>query len=365
MNKILIITREFPPHVIGGAGFHSFFLAKSFLENNIKVTVFSAYNGSKDITETVLVNNNNFDINRITYFNKIIPRIWFNRKIIKILRNIDLTDYDAIISHEYIDFTKIKFGGKKILKTHINIFKKSEEYKEKKILHFFMNYFIWPFERSLEKKSLFSADIIIHNSRLTRNLYIQKFPELKKIEQQVVYNGVESDKFEFCVDKKKYFLFVGGDSRRKGFNNILKLAKLLPDDFTIKIAGTMNKKNRNIVNNIHNIEYIGKISQSDLIHYYKNALVLVHPCFYEPFGNVIFEALACGSLAIISNEKYCGAAEIIPNSFSIRVDPYDIKINLDELKNKLSKINRKELAAFIKQNSWNLHCNKIINLILK
>jgi glycogen synthase len=362
--KILIISREFPPHVVGGAGYHSYYLAKSFLKLNDEVMVYSAINNPTFKKETNLLKNSLFNIERINYFNKLAPRIWFNKKIIKELNKINLKKFDVIISHEYIEFDKIRFSGKKILKTHYNLFKKHEEFNKNKILHFLLNSFLWSFERKLEKKALFSADAIVHNSLLTQKLYREKFPDFLKKKQIVIYNGIDVKKFVFGNSKKKYFLFVGDDSLRKGLDNVIEFAKIIPGNYNVKIIGSINSKNLKKINNIKNINYIGKLKQEQLIKHYQQAQALIYPCFYEPFGNVIFESLACGTPVIIPKKNFCGASEIIPNDFCVKINHNRIKYNQEELNKASRNVIERKIKRFFKQYSWEKHCMQLKKFIL-
>jgi UDP-glucose:(heptosyl)LPS alpha-1,3-glucosyltransferase len=47
----------------------------------------------------------------------------------------------------------------------------------------------------------------------------------------------------------------------------------------------------------------------NVVPYYQCADLLVHPCLYDPFSNVVLEAMACG-LGVITNQ-YNGANELI------------------------------------------------------
>ena len=113
------------------------------------------------------------------------------------------------------------------------------------------------------------------------------------------------------------------------------------------------------------IEYIGDVSNNQLINLYSNAKILIFPSFYEGFGLPPLEAMSCKCPVIISDipvlkELYKDSALYInPN------DIQDIKnmiiklLNDDQLRNDLIQRGLEQSKKY----SWKKSANKIISLI--
>lgn len=146
---------------------------------------------------------------------------------------------------------------------------------------------------------------------------------LKKEKAQVVWNGssggVDLKRFDYSKRstyrkeiRSKYglsesdfvFGFVGRITRDKGINELLEAffdienAKLLMVGETEGIS-TLNQQLYNVSVENSNIIYVGQIK--DVEKYYAALDVLILPSYREGFGNVIIEAAAMGTPAIVSN----------------------------------------------------------------
>ena len=162
-------------------------------------------------------------------------------------------------------------------------------------------------------------------------------------------------------------MFVGGNSKRKNLKNlILAFIKLNNKKIKLKIVGNMvNHLKSDNISEHENIEYLGDISNEELIGLYTHAKMLVFPSFYEGFGLPPLEAISFSCPTILSDIPVL--KEIYGESVSY-VDPY----SADDIKNKISKLlNDNELrdemiSLGLKQSkkySWNKSAMKIIDLI--
>ncbi len=96
--------------------------------------------------------------------------------------------------------------------------------------------------------------------------------------------------------------------------------------FKLKLAGTLNGENEkqwlsSLIENADNIEYVGMLSDEQLISYYRRAKVFALPSLVEGVGMVALEAAAYGAEVVLTNigapkEYWDGHAEL--------VNPYDV-----------------------------------------
>lgn len=110
--------------------------------------------------------------------------------------------------------------------------------------------------------------------------------------------------FGFSADKT-HFLFVSTGHARKGLSLLLKVFEQLnPDVYALHIAGSGPPKHMTIPPHVH---FLGFVPEPQTL--YAAADALVHPARYEPFGQVVSEAIACGLPVLISDGT--GAKEVV------------------------------------------------------
>jgi len=140
------------------------------------------------------------------------------------------------------------------------------------------------------------------------------------------------------VDNDPYFLFVGRISVEKNIEFLIQLAiklKNINSKIRIKIIGTgpdyeeLNLKITDL--NLNNVLVLGSIKWDNLGVYYSNALGLILPSFFEPWGMVANEAFYHNVPVICS--KFCGCADdlvinefngIVLKDYSLSMPDYDI-----------------------------------------
>ncbi|WP_207780123.1 glycosyltransferase family 4 protein [Pokkaliibacter plantistimulans] len=167
---------------------------------------------------------------------------------------------------------------------------------------------------------------VICNSQMVKNDILRHF-DIDPAKLHVIYNGVDTSIFNpnvtsFRVEYRQRFgipaeapclLFVGSGFLRKGLMCVLRaMAESPRKDLHLIVVGRDKQQRQyqhfcekhRFANRIH---FVGV--QKDVRPYYGAADVLVHPALYDPFPNVIWEALACG-LPIITSSS-CGGAELI------------------------------------------------------
>lgn len=105
------------------------------------------------------------------------------------------------------------------------------------------------------------------------------------------------------------FLFIGSGYERKGLDRVLDA---LPSACWLLVVGKDKDEGRyrrqaERLGIAGRIRFVG--AQRDVLPFYGAADVFVFPTRYEPFGNVVLEAMACGLPVITTTD--CGAADLL------------------------------------------------------
>jgi len=116
---------------------------------------------------------------------------------------------------------------------------------------------------------------------------------------EVIKPGIPHGFESYKMGKKEHFvLFVGRLAKQKGLDYLIAAAKELPDvKFLLAGRGEEEKRLKSIAP--PNVEFLGFVSQKELIELYAKAQIFCLPSVGEGFGLVLLEAMASGC-AIIS-----------------------------------------------------------------
>ena len=232
----------------------------------------------------------------------------------------------------------------------------------------------------IEKQMFSNAKKIIANSEMVKQQIISTYAiDPKKIE--VIYNGVplkplsdfESIKKEFLIKDEKILLYVGSGFKRKGVEEVLEIiSKLKYKSIKCFIVGKEKKLNY-YKNRAEELGIKDKIiftgPRTDVDKFYSMADIFLFPTHYEPFSNVILEAMSFKNAVFTTQQN--GAAEILDTSFVMQ-QPKDFAVvqKIDDLlcdENQLFKIkerNIQQVQSFsIEKNVKNTL--KIINEMLE
>jgi len=193
----------------------------------------------------------------------------------------------------------------------------------------------------LEKRCFSNAKKIIANSKMIKQQIIDTYAiSPKKIE--VVYNGVTVEpverqsarqklESEFGLESKneKILLYVGSGFKRKGVKEMLELLAMIQDKpFKAFIVGKEKKLSEYQALTVSlglekKVVFTGP--RDDVATFYAAADIFLFPTRYEPFSNVILEAMAYGNAVITTRQN--GASEILSDTFVMH-SPSDTTILL-------------------------------------
>ena len=217
----------------------------------------------------------------------------------------------------------------------------------------------------LEKKCFNRAEKIIANSKMIREQIIDEY-NIDPTKIKVIYNGISHCKIDYKASweklssefhlqmNTKIILFVGSGFKRKGVDEFLQiLSKLEYQDFKAFIVGKEKKMNSyrfraNELGLKEKVFFTGSIRNVN--DFYVVADVFILPTRYEPFSNVILEAMSFGS--IVFTTKQNGAHEIISDEFIMsHSEDFSVVNKIDALLNDPVLLNKhKELNIKVAKN---------------
>lgn len=190
----------------------------------------------------------------------------------------------------------------------------------------------------LEKRCFNNSKKIIANSKRVKEEIIEYYGiDENKIE--VIYNGVnlpsKIDKDgaklklsqEFGIDRDTpIILYVGSGFERKGVAQFLEIISKLESEFVAFVVGKEKRLDRykKLAKDLRveqKVIFTG--ARSDVEEFYSASDIFLFPTKYEPFSNVVLEALSYGSVVFTTVQN--GASEIL-DSYFVMESPNDIEI---------------------------------------
>jgi glycosyltransferase involved in cell wall biosynthesis len=154
----------------------------------------------------------------------------------------------------------------------------------------------------------------------------------------VVYNGIDIDKWEFANNPSDYYFWYGRICPEKGTHTAIEAATKLGKK--IYLAGPKSNMEYYInevaplINN-QNVVYLGHLNQVEVNQWLKNARALLFTSTWdEPYGLTIAESLASGTPVVSWNKG--AAPEILTNKTGRVVAPF----NMVEFQNALIEIEK-------------------------
>lgn len=157
--------------------------------------------------------------------------------------------------------------------------------------------------------------------------------------RQTIINGIDLDVFkpkDNC-DAVRDSLGVGSRymilavatvwSRTKGFDDLMSLSSLLPDQSVIVVVGLTAKQIKKLPDNMIGIKRTENIDQ--LVEMYSTADVFINPTYQDTLPTVNIEALACGTPVITYDTG--GSADIIDSVTGVVLRRGDVHSLLEKI----------------------------------
>lgn len=194
-----------------------------------------------------------------------------------------------------------------------------------------------------EKMALKWADVITVGSK-------QGYDYYSKLAKKAIYipNAINIASLSTSVDRRfdKQVIFAGRLSKEKGIFTILELAKKLPADVHLLIAGGGPEKDfvEKISNSLSNIHFIGYQEKNSIISLIRGSDVLIQPSLSEGISSTILESMACKTPVIATNVG--GNKELlIHNKTGILINEHSSDMLLREILDLLSNKQKAENLA--------------------
>ena len=228
----------------------------------------------------------------------------------------------------------------------------------------------------LDRMGIRRASFIISISENTKRDIVRfwKIPE-DKIE--VIYNGIDRDKFKpRKVEPSPHIIYVGSERPRKNLVRLIEafgeVKRVYPELKLVKVGGwgrsrvfrEMTMKKIKELSLEDDVIFTGDVDDEKLSELYSSSLLLVYPSLYEGFGLPPLEAMACGCPVCASNTS--SIPEVVGDA-GVLFDPYSV----EDMKNAIVKVLSDETfrRSLIEKGfervsmfSWERTCEMTLNL---
>lgn len=300
--NILVLSREFPPYVLGGISYHLKNLYNEITEHGHNVTILAgkcsqSYNDfDGNISNEITVNPVHFGFREGYY-------ILYPLALRGKLKSIDTSEFDIAVAHTPLPFEIPELSlvtkyhdcvaeTRKFMRTQLSLPEKIGDT------------FLHPLRKMIDQRSLQITDYAIFNSQVNKEGWTSNY----KFDgsYSVIHNGVDTELFApIDAAQEEYVVFVG-TTEQKGLSAVVEYANT--NRRPVHIVGSIQLDHPNIV--CH-----GRVSQMKLRDIYAKATATIHPARFESFGNVVLESLACGTPVVTTPQ--CGASGVLTNETGV------------------------------------------------
>lgn len=152
---------------------------------------------------------------------------------------------------------------------------------------------------------------------------------LKDYDVEVIHNGIDTGAFYPTESNKKETYGLGGKkiilgvaavwNSKKGFDDFIKLAGILDDEYRIVLIGVSEEQKRGLPDNIIGISRTDSVKE--LAEWYTAADVLFNPTYEDNYPTVNLEAQMCGTPVV--TYRTGGSVESVPESNVVEVGRYE------------------------------------------
>ncbi len=328
--KILMLSWEYPPRIVGGISRVVYHLARELSTQGHEVTVITCREG--DTTDFEIEGNvkvhrvEQYYVKPINFINNVLQmNISIFEKAVQIIDKRE--NFDIIHLHDWL----VAFAGNSLARTYPIrqvCTMHSTEYGRNAGIHNEIQAFI----NNVEEKMVSGMKNVIVNSMYMKNEVHALFG-CSNEDIHVIPNGIEPDKFtgvakdmvfrrKYAADNEKIVFFIGRLVNEKGVYILMNaIPQVLSKYGNVKfvIAGSGSERDSlqeraADMGVLDRVTFTGYISDEELSKIYKCADMLVFPSLYEPFGIVALEGMVADIPVIVSDAG--GLNEIVINRYN-------------------------------------------------
>ena len=321
--KTLLMTREYPPHVYGGAGVHVEYLSRELAKLcEVEVRCFGDQEQNQGPIKVrgFKVDNPHWTAPRPlqSVLNTFAHGLEFNGVDI----DADVVHLHTWYSHFAGVMAKLNYGLPMVLTTHS--LEPLRPWKREQLAGGY-DCSSW-----IEKTAVEMADAVIAVSEGTRADVLRLF-DIDPDKIHVIYNGIDADEYQpvrrpdvlqrlGIREDQPYVLFVGRITRQKGIIHLVNAIRHMDPGYQVvlcagapdtpEIAAEMERAIQGVQARRDGIIWIADmLPVPDKVALYSHARAFCCPSIYEPFGIINLEAMACGTAVVAS--KVGGMTEVI------------------------------------------------------
>ncbi len=334
-GKVALFTKEYPPHVYGGAGVHVEYLSAA-LAKLVPVEVRCFGEQRSDGANLAVRGYPQWDETARNTDPRFVGAVDAFARSLAMAK--DRLDAEVVHCHTwYTDMAGLLasqlWGVRYVLTIH-----SLEPLRPWKVEQLGNAYHLSAW---MERTAIERADAVVAVSRETREDVLRLFG-VRPERVHVIHNGIDPGEYRrteagdaldrYGVDRSKPFvLFVGRITRQKGIMHLVNaIPRIDPDLQVVLCAGAPDTPEigREMAEGVAavaadrpGVVWIREmLSRPDVIQLYSHAAVFCCPSVYEPFGIINLEAMACETAVVAS--AVGGIPEVVvPGETGLLVDP--------------------------------------------
>jgi alpha-maltose-1-phosphate synthase len=335
--RVGLFTREFPPHVYGGAGVHVEYLSRELAR---KVSVEVHCWGRQFSDEGNLHVRGQEPWSEISEgteekFKGALEAFSLNLTQIKALSGIDVVHTHTWYVSMAGFLAKKLYDVPFVLTTH-----SLEPLRAWKAEQLGTGYAMSSW---MERTAILDADAVVAVSSGTKEDILRAYPVVDPEKIHVIYNGIDLQQYQPTADTSAltahgvdlnipYVLFVGRITRQKGVTHLVDAIRYLPPDVQVvlcagapdtpEIAAELQAKVAEARAYNPRVLWLDKmLGKQEAIQLYSHATVFCCPSVYEPFGIINLEAMACETAVVASATG--GIKEVVVDGETGYLVPFD------------------------------------------
>ena len=309
--KVLQVTREYPPHIYGGAGVVVDQLTQALAKRmSVEVRCF----GTREPTSDGVLVRGYTPWERLKADRGGEPRFAPALETLSIGLAMARDAVDADVAHAHTWYADM--AGLWIRTLHriplVVTLHSMEPLRPWKADQLGSGYLLSSW---IEKTTVEAADRVIAVSNKMREDILAYFAA-DPSRVVVIHNGIDPDRFRRTeardhLDRLRvrepYVLFVGRITDQKGIFHLIEAAKRLPAGVQVVLCASapdtpeIEQRLRRAVTGMSNVLWINEMVKHDVVvQLYSHAAVFCCPSVYEPFGIINLEAMACQTAVVAS-----------------------------------------------------------------